>query len=72
MTREERKHQRASWPVRRFRLGEEPVVDSYVSLTPEERVTVAWELSRRACHIARMPTAEYTRATMPGILRRIA
>jgi hypothetical protein len=39
------KAERASWPVRKGRLGEEEP-NAYAHLTPEERVGMVWEITR--------------------------
>ncbi len=42
---EQRRKARASWPIRRFRLGEEPSDDLSDSTTPEERLAMMWPLT---------------------------
>ncbi len=36
---------RSDWPVRKFKLGEEPE-DDYSRFTPTERVAVVWEITK--------------------------
>ena len=42
---EERRRRRATWPIRHFRLGEEPGDDLATMLTAEERVAMMWPLA---------------------------
>ena len=50
--REERSAKRSNWPVRVFRLGEEPPDDAH-SQTPEERIAQMGTLARNAYAIKR-------------------
>lgn len=63
---EERRAARGSWPVKSFRLGEEPGDDLSERTTPEERIAVMWRLAIDAWISAgrRLPT--YSRDRMPG------
>lgn len=72
MTREEeRASQRASWPVRRFKLGEEPSEDLRESTTADQRLAMMWPLALDAWASMGKPLPEYTRETMPGrVMRR--
>lgn len=38
---------RYEWPIRIYRLGEEPGDDLSASTSPQERLEMVWELSRR-------------------------
>lgn len=63
---EERRTARSSWPVKAFRLGEEPGDDLTERTTPEERIAMMWRLAIDAWTSTgrRLPT--YTRDRMPG------
>lgn len=61
---------RSTWPVRRFKLGEEPSEDLSSTTTPEERVAMMWQLAVDGWSISGRPFPSYTRATMPGALIR--
>ena len=39
---DERRDRRASWPVRQFRLGDEPNEDLSSTTTAEERIAMMW------------------------------
>jgi hypothetical protein len=55
---------RREWPVRIFRLGDEPP-DDLSSTTAEERIAMVAELSARMWELTGRPLPSYTRATMP-------
>jgi hypothetical protein len=62
---------RRSLPVRVYRLGEEPGDDLSAVSTPEQRLAMVAELSRRMWTLTGRPLPSYTRASMPGrVLRR--
>ena len=67
---ERRRRQRANWPIRKFALGEEPLVDSREDLSAEQRIMLTWRLSAEACNLAGLPKPHYSRATMPGVMVR--
>lgn len=52
---------RRAWPVRIYRLGEEPGDDLSAWTTPEERVALVWELSRRMWALTGRPSPENPR-----------
>lgn len=56
---------RASWPVRRFRLGDEPGDDLSASTTPEERLAMMETLSREAWVLTGRPFPDYRRDESP-------
>lgn len=60
---------RGNWPVRRFRLGEEPAPDLAHSTTPEQRVAMMWRLALDAWATSGRPLPTYTRAETP--MRRL-
>jgi len=40
---------RSKWPVRKYRLGEEPRIDEEVRrMTPGERISLTWEITKDA------------------------
>lgn len=59
-----RRRARASWPVRVFRLGEEPP-DDYSGFTVEQRLAIAWQMTCDAWASAGRPMPTYTRSEMP-------
>ena len=68
----ERRAARANWPVRKFRLGEEPV-DDFSAYTPGERVMMVWQMTCDAWASAGRPMPRYSRHEMPvRIIRRAA
>jgi len=56
---------RAHWPVRVYRLGEEPEDDLIETSTPEQRLAMIWELSLDAWTLSGRPFPEYSRAEAP-------
>jgi len=60
---------RASWPVRRYRLGQEPGDDLSRSTTAEERLAMVAVLSAEAWALAGKPVPTYLRHETP-IARR--
>ncbi|MXW34351.1 MAG: hypothetical protein F4X11_20910 [Acidobacteria bacterium] len=63
---EERRAARDSWPVKAFRLGEEPGDDLSDRTTPEERIAMMWRLAVDAWTSAGRRLPAYTRDRMPG------
>jgi hypothetical protein len=63
---------RKSWPVRKYRLGEEPSDDLSDSTTPEERLEMMWPLALEAWTLAGKPLPDYERSAAPvlRVLRR--
>jgi hypothetical protein len=57
---------RRSWPIRRYRLGEEPSDDLSDMSTAEERLAMMWPLARDAWRLAGRELPAYTRAETPG------
>lgn len=66
MSAEERAKARASWPVRRFKLGEEPDEDLRATTTPEQRLAMMWRLALDAWASQGQPLPSYTREETPG------
>lgn len=68
---EERRLRRAAWPVRRFRLGEEPSEDLSESTTIEERMAMMWPLALDAfSHRDGLPEST-PRPTWPVKVRKL-
>ena len=69
---QKRRRARAEWPVRKFRLGEEPD-DGLADTTVEERVAMVWQLTLDAWASAGRQIPDYPRSEMPvRILRNRA
>jgi hypothetical protein len=60
---------RSSWPVRRFRLGEEPGDDLSAFTTPLERLAMMEGLAREAWALTGRPLPDYRRADAPVRVR---
>ena len=58
-----RRRARAAWPVRKFRLGEEP--DDFADTTVEERVAMVWQMTLDAWSSAGREIPTYRRSEMP-------
>lgn len=67
---EERAAARANWPVKRYRLGEEPGDDLSASTTPQERIAMMWPLAVEAWRAAGRSIPTYDRRNLPGQLFR--
>lgn len=52
--------------MRRFRLGSELGDDLRAETTPEERLSMMWELAQRAWLLAGRSLPAYDRASIPG------
>ena len=65
-----RRAARSAWPVRVFRLGDEPGDDLTDSTTPEERLAMMWPLALDAWATAGRLLPAYTRDEMPGQVLR--
>ena len=68
--RKERARARASWPVVKYRLGEEPGDEVWAAMTPRERVSLMWPLTVDAWILAGREIPEYDRANTPTRLFR--
>lgn len=66
---ERRKHA-SLWPVRRYRLGEEPKRDPLDSSTVDERLKMVWRLTKEGWAITGRQMPNYERSSMPGRLAR--
>lgn len=69
-TFEERRLARQQWPIRTFRLGDEPLVDDRDATTPDERLAMVWTLTREQWALTGRPYPDYARADMPGTVVR--
>jgi len=50
---------RSDWPVRKYKLGEEPMIDPYLkTLTPEQRLKMVWTLTQSAWAMTGKPISE--------------
>ncbi len=69
--REARAAARRSWPVRAYRLGEEPAEDLSAVTTAAERLAMMWPLALDAWAAAGRPLPDYPRHQAPvRIVRR--
>jgi hypothetical protein len=59
-------------PIRVYRLGEEPGDDLSAVTTPEQRLAMVAELSRRMWSLTGRPVPSYSRAGMPVRVTRRA
>lgn len=64
--RRKRARARRSWPIESHALGSEPSDDLSDVTTPEERLSMMWELSRRAWLLSGRPLPDYDRCSAPG------
>lgn len=66
-----RRRVRAGWPVRKYRLGEEPV-DDLSAFTVEERLAMTWQMTTDAWASAGLPMPSYSRSEMPiRVIRKL-
>jgi len=63
--REEARRARAEWPVRVYRLGEEPPADLAATTTAEERLAMVWPITVDTWTLAGLPIPDYPRDQMP-------
>lgn len=56
---------RATWPVRQWRLGEEPAEDLTASTTAAERLAMVEALSAEAWSLSGRPLPDYRRENAP-------
>lgn len=68
--RRQRAAARASWPLRRYRLGSEPGDDLTLTTTPEQRLGMMWELAVQAWLLSGRELPTYSRHEIPGKLIR--
>ena len=67
---EQRRAERAHWPIVRHRLGEEPSNDLSAVTTPVERIAMMWTLAESAWKLAGLPLPTYDRRNLPARLFR--
>lgn len=67
---DERRKARGAWPVRAYRLGQEPPDDLSAETTPEERLASMWPLALEAWQLAGRRLPSYDRAHIPARLFR--
>ncbi len=65
MADDERSRGRAHWPVRAFRVGEQPSEDLSLSTTPEERLAMMWPLALDAWALTGQALPDYSRRETP-------
>jgi len=65
---------RRHWPVRKYRLGEEPSDDLSDATTAEERLQMVWRLTVDAWALSGKRLPDYDRSTAPvrKFLRRVS
>jgi hypothetical protein len=65
MSGAERAARRSEWPVRIFRLGEEPSENILSSTTAGQRIAMMWPLAEEAWRLAGRPTKRVPRSELP-------
>jgi hypothetical protein len=63
--RDGRRAARRDWPIRVYKLGEEPPDDLSATTTAEERLAMMWPLARQAWAFTGRPFPEYARRQTP-------
>src|SRR5262245_10253663 len=61
----ESKSRRAQWPIKRFRLGEEPPDDLSAVTTAAERIAMMWPLAETAWRLSGRTLPAYERRAIP-------
>ncbi len=67
--REARRQARANWPIRKYKLGEEPP-DDLSHLSPDERVAAVWRITLAAWTLAGNKLPNLPRSQWPGTIIR--
>ncbi|MGH9866793.1 MAG: hypothetical protein ACREAA_01320 [Candidatus Polarisedimenticolia bacterium] len=57
--------ERRDWPVRVYRLGQEPSDDISAETTPEQRLAMMWPLALEAWSLTGKPLPDYDRGSTP-------
>lgn len=71
MSSDDRAELRAVWPIRTFRLGDEPTeIEAHAHLTPGERFLLVRELSARMMALAGRPWPSWEPGAMPARVSR--
>jgi hypothetical protein len=68
-TADEKQQARGAWPVRLYRLGDEPGDDQSGTNTPEERLAMMWDLALDAWSLTGRPLPDYPRHETPVTCR---
>ena len=63
--REARRAARAQWPVRKFRLADEPGPDLSATTTADQRLAMMWPLARDVWTLTGRTIPDYPRDRMP-------
>lgn len=58
------------WPVRRYRLGEEPRIDPLDRRSVTERIAEMWPLALSMWSLSGRSLPKYERSEAPGVVRR--
>lgn len=58
------------WPVRRYKLGEEPGIDPLDHRSVSERIAAMWPLAVRMWTLSGGSLPDYERSEAPGVVRR--
>ncbi len=61
---------RSDWPIRRYRIGEEPSDDLSDATTPEERLAMMWPLAVEGWSLTGRDLPTYARGDTPARLFR--
>lgn len=72
LVEEEKAVARRSWPVRVYRLGDEPGDDLSGSTTAEQRLAMVWPLTVEAWALAGLSLPTYARGETPVSVRALA
>jgi len=72
LDRDARAAGRATWPVRAYRLGQEPVDDLRTTTSAAERVAMVWQITQDAWSLAGRTIPEYLRHQTPVRVVRLA
>ena len=67
---DERRKARLAWPVRAYRLDQEPPDDVSAETTPEQRLASMWPLALETWRLSGRPLPSYDRAHIPARLFR--
>ena len=67
---EERRAERAHWPIVRRALNDDPSDDLSAETTPVERIAMMWTLAESAWKVAGLPLPTYDRGSIPARLFR--
>ena len=65
LDRDARAAARASWPIRAYRLGQEPADDLRTTTSAAERVAMVWQITQDAWSLAGRTIPEYPRHQAP-------